>query len=53
MGLEIETEAGTFADCIRVDETSPLEPDDLSVKYYCLGVGLVIDDVAELVSSTK
>lgn len=49
MGLEVTTEAGTFNDCVRVRETTPLEPDDVSIKVYCPGVGIVIDDVVELV----
>ena len=49
MGLEVTTEAGTFHDCVQVKETSPLEPGSQSVKVYCPGVGLVIDNDAELV----
>jgi hypothetical protein len=49
MGLVIETEAGTFGGCVRVRETSPLEPGEESQKVYCPGVGLVLDDELELV----
>ncbi len=49
MGLTIETDAGTFTDCVRVVETSPLERKSESVKVYCPGVGLVIDSDVELV----
>lgn len=49
MGLTVETEAGTFEGCLRVDETTPLEPGDLSVKLYAPEVGLVVDDILELV----
>ncbi len=49
MGLEIVTEAGTFSNCVRVIETSPLEPGEESEKIYCPGVGLIVDDEVELV----
>lgn len=44
MGLILETEAGTFEDCVEVRETTPLEPRSESVKIYCPGVGLVVDN---------
>ena len=49
MGLEITVPAGTFTDCVEVTETTPLEPGAVSLKNYCPEVGLVIDDVLELV----
>jgi len=49
MGIEITTEAGTFTDCVRVVETTPLEPGAESEKIYCPEVGLVVDDIVELV----
>jgi len=49
MELEVTTEAGTFDECVEVLETTPLEPGSESEKIYCPGVGLVVDDVAELV----
>jgi len=49
MGMEVTTDAGTFEGCVRVDETTPLEPGDVSVKVYAPGVGLIVDDVVELV----
>jgi hypothetical protein len=48
MDVTVETPAGTFNDCLRVDETTPLEP-DLSLKFYAPGVGLVRDDILDLV----
>jgi hypothetical protein len=42
--LEVETEAGEYDDCVEVRETTPLEPAAESVKVYCPGVGLVMDD---------
>ncbi|HVS01750.1 MAG TPA: hypothetical protein VMT16_03195 [Thermoanaerobaculia bacterium] len=52
MDLEIDTEVGSFHRCVEVFETTPLEPDDESVKRYCPGVGLVFDDGVELVEAT-
>lgn len=49
MGLEVNTEAGTFEGCVKILETTPLEPRAESEKIYCPGVGLVVDDVVELV----
>jgi len=49
MGLSVDTEAGFFESCVRVVETTPLEPKSESEKIYCPGVGLVIDDVVELI----
>jgi len=51
-GLEIETPAGEFDDCVRIEESTPLEPDSFSDKIYCPGAGLVQDDEMELVSLT-
>jgi hypothetical protein len=49
MGLLVETPAGTFRDCVRVVETTPLEPDSESEKVYCPGVGLVMDNDLTLI----
>jgi hypothetical protein len=49
MGLEVTVPAGTFTDCVQVIETTPLEPGSESEKIYCPDVGLVIDNVVELV----
>jgi hypothetical protein len=49
MGLEMETEAGLFCGCVKVLETTPLEPDAESEKIYCPGIGLVVDDEVELI----
>jgi hypothetical protein len=48
-GLEVETGAGRFRDCVEVSETSPLEPGAVSTKVYCPTVGLVIDNDLMLV----
>ncbi len=52
MGVTVVTEAGTFEDCLRVDETTPLEPGQVSPKTYAPGVGLVVDNILELISVT-
>lgn len=43
------TPAGTFKGCLKVDETTPLEPGDHSIKLYAPEVGLVKDGAAKLV----
>jgi hypothetical protein len=49
VGLERTTDAGTFAGCVKVLETTPLDLGAESEKIYCPGVGLVVDDEVELV----
>ena len=49
MGLRVRTAVGTFEDCVKVLETTPLEPGAESEKIYCPGVGLVQDDELKLV----
>ena len=43
MGLEITVPAGTFENCVKINETTPLDKKELSEKWYCQGVGLVLD----------
>jgi hypothetical protein len=38
----------TFGNCVRIVETSPLEPGHESLKLYCPGVGMVLDNEARL-----
>jgi hypothetical protein len=47
-GFSVQVPAGRFDNCVEVEETTPLEPDDISTKVYCRGVGLVKDDDLEL-----
>ena len=49
----VETIAGTFKNCLKVLETTPLEPNSKDYKYYAPGVGLVNDANAELVKYGK
>jgi len=44
MGLTVRAAGRRFASCVGVVETSPLEPGDESIKVYCPGVGLVVDN---------
>jgi hypothetical protein len=47
-GFSMQVPAGSFDNCLEVEETTPLEPDDIGKKIYCRGVGLVKDDELEL-----
>jgi hypothetical protein len=46
--LDINVPAGSFEECVRINETSPLEPGHVSKKAYCPGIGLVRDGELEL-----
>jgi hypothetical protein len=39
----VETPAGTFKNCLKVEETSPLDATHRAIKLYAPGVGLVQD----------
>jgi hypothetical protein len=41
--------AGRFEDCLDVEETTPIEPDEHAHKLYAPGVGLLNDDELQLV----
>jgi hypothetical protein len=45
----VETPAGKFKDCLKVEETTPLEPGVKEYKYYAPGVGLLRDGSLVLV----
>jgi hypothetical protein len=49
MGLTVQTPAGKFEECVKVKETTPLEPGSVSIKIYCAELGLVQDGVVKLV----
>jgi len=49
MDLTVNTPAGEFEHCVRIKETSPLEPGDVSIKMYAPGVGMIFDDGLKLV----
>lgn len=42
-GATVVVPAGTFTDCVVVEESSPLEPDDIATKYYAWMFGLVLE----------
>ena len=42
--VTMKTPAGTFKNCIRVKETSPLEPGTICYKTYAPGIGLIQDE---------
>jgi hypothetical protein len=45
----VTTPVGTFKDCIKTEETTPLEKDTKDYKYYAPGVGLVKENDLTLV----
>lgn len=49
MDIDMDTPAGSFEDCVMVRETSPLEPNSVSIKIYAPGVGLIADGPLRLV----
>lgn len=49
----VSTSAGEFRDCLKVEETTPLEPDEKEYKYYAAGIGLVQDGNSKLVKHGK
>ncbi len=42
--VTMKTPAGTFKNCLRVEETSGLHPDEKCYKTYARGVGLIQDE---------
>jgi len=45
----VSTPAGRFSECLRIEETTPLEPNVREYKYYAPGIGLVQDGSLKLV----
>ena len=43
----------TFDRCVRVEETTPLEPGDKGEKIYAPGIGLIKDGALVLLSYKK
>jgi hypothetical protein len=43
------TPAGEFEDCLKVEETTPLQPGIIEYKYYAPGIGMVQDGPLKLV----
>ena len=42
--VTMKTPAGTFKNCLRVEETSGIDPDEKCYKTYAPGVGLIQDE---------
>jgi hypothetical protein len=53
LGQTVTTPAGKFTNCLKVRESTPLEPDKKEYKYYAPGVGLVQDGELKLVKHGK
>ena len=49
----VTTVSGNFTDCIKVEETTPLEPRAREYKYYARGIGLVQDGSLKLVKHER
>jgi hypothetical protein len=49
MDQVVATPAGTFTRCVKMEETTPLEPKAQEFKLYAPGVGLVQDDTLLLI----
>jgi hypothetical protein len=50
MGIQIDTPAGTFDGCVAVLDSTALDPEaEGDLKIYCPGVGIVMDEILELV----
>jgi hypothetical protein len=45
----VKTKLGEFKNCLKIEETTPLEPDTREYKYYAPGIGLVRDGAMALV----
>jgi hypothetical protein len=53
MNEKVKTPAGEFVGCLKVAETTPLEPFQREFKFYAPGVGLVQDGSLRLISYGK
>lgn len=50
LGEEIDVPAGMFSDTVTMEDCNPLEEDSKDLKVYVDGIGLAIDEFAELIS---
>lgn len=48
----LESPAGRLTNCLKTEESSPMEPGHVSVKMYAPGVGMIRDGALQLVSYT-
>jgi len=51
--VTMKTPAGTFKNCLRIEETSGIDPDEKCYKTYAPGVGIIQDEDLVLTSYTK
>jgi len=51
--VTMNTPAGTFYNCIKVEETSGIDPDEKYYKIYAPGVGLIQDEDLQLTGYSK
>ncbi len=51
--LTVTVPLNTYKNCIKVVETTPLEPGSESIKFYAPEIGLIHDDGIELVEARK
>lgn len=49
VGLTVRVPAGEFKDCLKTEETTPLEPKEKEHKVYARGVGLIEEGKLKLV----
>jgi hypothetical protein len=49
----LKTPAGDFTNCLKVEETTPLEPGEKEYKHYAPGIGLIQDGSLKLVKYGK
>ena len=49
LNATVATPAGRFTNCLKIEETTPLEPRTKEAKYYARGIGLVQDGALKLV----
>ena len=48
MGQAIQTPSGEFTDTLITQETTPLEPDVVELKYYAAGIGQIQEEDLKL-----
>jgi len=53
LNTSVTTPAGAFTNCLKTEETTPLEPGVKEYKLYARGIGLVQDGSLKLVRSSK
>ena len=51
--VTLRTPAGVFENCLKVEETSGLKPDEKCYKTYAPGVGLIQDEDLLLITYIK